>query len=169
MKNRVWGVVLLLGLGVFFSACQKPVVTGLAAEDEAAIRAVYEKAMAITADTEEGFMAYLNTYYAADATIMPPNHPAATGYEAIISAFKEMPPSEDFRSKILKIDGRDGLAYVHGTYSLNRRLPGAETPVHDTGKYIEIWKKQADGGWKVYIDIFNSDVPLPAPETEEIR
>jgi ketosteroid isomerase-like protein len=169
MKNRLFAVFLLVGLGVFFISCKAPVATGLSAEDEAAIRAVYDKAMAITADTEEGLVAYLNTYYAADATIMPPNHPAATGYEAIISVFKEMGPSEDFRSEILKIDGRDGLAYVHGTYSLNRRLPGTETPVHDTGKYIEIWKKQADGGWKVYIDIFNSDVPLPAPETEEIK
>jgi ketosteroid isomerase-like protein len=169
MKNRVWGVVLLLGLGVFFSACQKPVVTGLAAEDEAAIRAVYDKAMAINQGTEEGMVAYLHTYYAADATVMPPNHPAATGYDAVISVFKEMPPSEDFKSEILSIDGRDGLAYVRGTYSLTKRIPGAETPIHDTGKYIEIWKKQADGGWKVSIDIFNSDLPLPAPETEQIK
>jgi ketosteroid isomerase-like protein len=169
MKNNSFAVFFLLGLGILFSSCQAPVATGLSAEDEAAIRAVYDKAMAIDQSTDEGMVSYIHTYYAADATVMPPNHPAATGYDAVISVFKEMPPFEDFRSEILHIDGRDGLAYVRGTYSFNIRLPGAETPIHDTGKYIEIWKKQADGGWKVYFDIFNSDVPLPAPETEQIK
>jgi len=34
----------------------------------------------------------------------------------------------------------------------------------DKGKYIVIWKK-VDGEWKYYRDIFNSDLPIPVPET----
>jgi len=169
MKNHVFTVFLLLGLGVFFSSCQTPVATGLSAEDEAAIRAVLEKATAISNAPEKDFVAYVNTYYAEDATILPPNMPAVTGQATMVSFFKEFPPYEDFKAEILQIDGRDGLAYVRGTYSMNIMMPGAETPLHDTGKYIEIWKKQADGGWKVYFDVFNSDLPLPAPETEQIK
>jgi ketosteroid isomerase-like protein len=37
-------------------------------------------------------------------------------------------------------------------------------PMKDRGKFIEVWKKQADGKWKVVADMFNSDIPLPAPE-----
>jgi len=37
--------------------------------------------------------------------------------------------------------------------------PEGSDPIDDTGKYLEIWKKQADGGWKVVRDIFNSDLP----------
>jgi len=166
MKNHAFAALLLLGLSIFFSSCQTPVATGLSSEDEAAIRAVLEKAMEIP---EEDLTAYVNTYYATDATVLPPNMPAVTGQAAIVAAFKGLPAKEDFRAEILQIDGRDGLAYVRGTYSMNIRLPGAETPMHDSGKYIEIWKKQADGGWKVYIDIFNSDLPLPAPEIEQIK
>jgi ketosteroid isomerase-like protein len=169
MRNRSFAILLLVGLGVIFTSCQKPVETGLSAEDEAAIRAVVDKAQAIDQSTEEGLTSYVKTYYAADVTVMPPNQPAVTGHDAIISVFKEMPPYEDFLAEILSIDGRDGLAYVRGRYSFNMQMPGVETPVHDTGKYIEIWRKQADGGWKVYLDIFNSDVPLPAPETEPIK
>jgi ketosteroid isomerase-like protein len=33
----------------------------------------------------------------------------------------------------------------------------------DSGKYIEIWRKQSDGTWKLVRDIFNSDLPLPTP------
>jgi len=36
-------------------------------------------------------------------------------------------------------------------------------PVTDRGKLVEVWKKQADGKWKTVADIFNSDLPLPAP------
>jgi ketosteroid isomerase-like protein len=39
-------------------------------------------------------------------------------------------------------------------------------PVNDHGKLVEIWKKQADGKWKVAVDIFNSDLPVAAPATK---
>jgi quercetin dioxygenase-like cupin family protein len=32
----------------------------------------------------------------------------------------------------------------------------------DQGKYITVWKKQADGQWKVRVDTFNSDGGAPA-------
>ena len=31
----------------------------------------------------------------------------------------------------------------------------------DTGKLVEIWKKQADGKWKCIVDTYNSDLPPP--------
>ena len=36
-------------------------------------------------------------------------------------------------------------------------------PVADRGKFVEVWKKQADGKWKVVADIFNSDLPAAPP------
>jgi hypothetical protein len=33
----------------------------------------------------------------------------------------------------------------------------------DQGKRLEVWRKQADGKWKVVADIFNSDLAAPAP------
>jgi ketosteroid isomerase-like protein len=41
--------------------------------------------------------------------------------------------------------------------------PGA-APFEDRGKYLTICRKQADGSWKVARAMFNSDLPLPAPE-----
>jgi ketosteroid isomerase-like protein len=32
----------------------------------------------------------------------------------------------------------------------------------DHGKFVEVWRKQADGKWKCAVDIFNSDIPVPA-------
>jgi ketosteroid isomerase-like protein len=42
-------------------------------------------------------------------------------------------------------------------------------PVADHGKFVEVWKKQADGKWKVVEDIFNSDVPMAAPAPAETK
>jgi ketosteroid isomerase-like protein len=51
------------------------------------------------------------------------------------------------------------LAYVSGTYE--------ETMTDARGKYLETFKKQADGTWKCIRDIWNSD--LPASATAENR
>ena len=32
----------------------------------------------------------------------------------------------------------------------------------DKGKFIVLWKKE-NGKWKMHRDIYNSDIPLPAP------
>ena len=34
--------------------------------------------------------------------------------------------------------------------------------INDTGKILEVWKKQPDGQWKCIVDAYNSDIPLPA-------
>jgi ketosteroid isomerase-like protein len=35
------------------------------------------------------------------------------------------------------------------------------TKVPDTGKFMDIRRRQADGRWLFTHDIFNSDIPLP--------
>lgn len=54
------------------------------------------------------------------------------------------------------------------TYSLSIRDPKGGPPVRDTGKLVEIWKKQADGKWKCIVDTYNSDLPaIPPPEAKK--
>ncbi len=166
MKNKMSVAALVLGLCVIFSACQPPAMTGLADEDEAAIRRVLAESLAIGNAPEKDFTAYVRSYYAEDATILPSNMPAVSGQSKMVSFFEGFPPYEDFRAEILEIDGRGDLAFVRGTYSMKIMMPESDMAMEDTGKYIEIWKKQTDGGWKVYLDIFNSDLPLPASEME---
>jgi hypothetical protein len=49
-----------------------------------------------------------------------------------------------------------------GTYQLNTKDAQGK-PVSDTGKFVEVWKKQADNKWKVVADIFNSDLQAVQP------
>jgi ketosteroid isomerase-like protein len=31
------------------------------------------------------------------------------------------------------------------------------TEIADTGKYLVVWRRQADGGWLIHADVANSD------------
>ena len=37
--------------------------------------------------------------------------------------------------------------------------PPAGDPVQDIGKYIVVYRRQANGAWQAVADIFNSDQP----------
>src|SRR5438874_638089 len=110
------------------------------------------------------------SYYSEDAIVMPPNAPSATTRETIRSAWKEMltSPGAAIRWKATKVEvAKAGdLAYVSGTYE-ETMTDASGKPVKDHGKYVEIFKKQADGTWKVVADIWNSDLPASAPTAPE--
>ena len=42
-----------------------------------------------------------------------------------------------------------------------RQIGVGMDPMPDEGSYLEIWKRQADGSWRVAMDVFNSDLPAP--------
>ena len=106
------------------------------------------------------------SYYAESAVVMPPNASAATTNESIRSAWKEMltTPGAAISWKATKVEvAKAGdLAYVSGTYE-ETMTDASGKPVKDRGKYVEVFKKQADGTWKVVADIWNSDLPASAP------
>ena len=54
------------------------------------------------------------------------------------------------------------LLVAAGVYQITPKDPEGKS-LADRGKLVEVWKKQADGKWKTVADIFNSDLPAPAP------
>jgi uncharacterized protein (TIGR02246 family) len=154
----ILGTVMCLVLSVGCQAPQGP--AGLSQADRAAIRQGDENyAMLANARDFKGVAAL----YAEDATVLPPNQAAVQGRAAIQAYLGAPPPISNFQAQILEIEGRGDLAYARGTYSVTVTPAGA-TPIEDRGKYVEIWRKQADGSWKCLRDIYNSDLPLPALE-----
>ncbi len=55
------------------------------------------------------------------------------------------------------VDQNYGFAYGNYSYSFVPRGGGAE--VKAEGKYETIFKRQADGSWKIFRDCFNSNLP----------
>jgi ketosteroid isomerase-like protein len=106
------------------------------------------------------------SYYSDDAIVMPPNAAIATTKEAIRNIWKDLlaSPGLVFTWKTTKVEvAKSGdMAYSSGTYELTMNDAGGK-PVNDRGKYVVVWEKQPDGKWKCGADIWNSDLPLPAP------
>ena len=99
----------------------------------------------------------LAAMYATDAVLMPPNHPAVQGRDAIKQFLGGFPRISQMEVGVAEIEGRGDLAYVRGTYTMTLHPDGAPEPVEDAGKYLEIRRKQSDGSWLYVADMFNSD------------
>jgi ketosteroid isomerase-like protein len=164
MRLQLRAVIPSLFLLLPLAGCQPapPGAATLSAADQAAIPKVADDAVALVNSDTPDLDAYAQAYYAPDAVVMPPNAPALTGPAAFAAYTKAFPPISDFKFQIVEMEGTADMAWVRGTYSMTISPPGAE-PVNDVGKYIEIWKKQADGGWRAVRDIINSDLPMVAP------
>jgi ketosteroid isomerase-like protein/quercetin dioxygenase-like cupin family protein len=106
------------------------------------------------------------SYYAPDATVYPQGMPLTTGAEPIRKMFTEMAAMPGFALEFTptktEVSSSGDLAYTAGTYQGN--MGG----VQEKGKYITIWKKQADGQWKAKEDIFNADAPAGPPATTHV-
>ncbi|MCB0095597.1 MAG: ester cyclase, partial [Caldilineaceae bacterium] len=55
---------------------------------------------------------------------------------------------------------------VRGLFRVDAELRANGMPVIMDGKYMSILQRQPDGSWKLYRDIFNSNVPPAAPEAD---
>jgi len=115
--------------------------------------------------TTDSFAAYVVMHrdslaagqYTETATLMPPNHAPVKGRAAIRAFIKEFPPLKHFTVSAIEIEGRGDIAYVRGSYQMT-----FETGATDFGKFLDIRRHQPDGRWLTSLDIFNSDLAVPA-------
>ena len=95
--------------------------------------------------------------YTQDGRILPPNGPIVDGRAAIEGFVKEFVASKAQLSfKLVTVHESADLCAAVGEYELE--IPGAPT---DSGKFVEVWRRQADGSWLIADDIFNSSLPAP--------
>jgi len=114
----------------------------------------YEKAVA-NQDTDA-----IVALYTSDGYFLPPNSPIAKGSDAIRAVlqayFDAGVVSLDLETTVLDEQG-DAVVEV-GQYKLGLQPPGTD-PFNDLGKYLQVFKRQADGSLLIAYDCFNSDEP----------
>jgi len=161
--------VLFLLVLALLTACQTQATSDTRADDETALKKLDDEwsRAAGARDVDKTI-----SYYSDDAVVMPPNIPTLAGKESIRTLWKSMLESPDFSGgwKPTKVEvARSGdLAYVSGTYEFNEKDERGK-PMTDKGKYLEVWKKQADRSWKCVADMFSSDLPIPAAAEKPAR
>jgi len=106
------------------------------------------------------------TYYSDDASVLMPNEMIITGKDNIKAALKPILADPNFALTFHSTRGEASksgdFVYLIGTYSVTTSSPRDQKPVTDEGKYLTVYKKQADGSWKAVANMMNSDLPAPS-------
>ncbi len=153
-----------LALGLTSTACQPLAQQAgqLSDEDIAAIRAGNQAwVQALLA----GDWAAAAAVHTEDAVRMPPNATVIRGRAAIEASLAEIDTFTAAAATSVETEGRDGLAYDWVSYSVTFQRMGMTEPITNIGKGLVIWQKQADGSWQAHRVIWNSDLPLPEPQS----
>jgi uncharacterized protein (TIGR02246 family) len=149
-------------LSLFVAGCGQQAPPDTRAAEETTLRSLNDQwSKTAGAQDLEGTV----SYYSDDASLFPPNAPLASGKQAIHAVWADVIASASaisWQTDKVEVARSGDLAYLTGTYQTTAKDPKAQ-PINDTGKFVEVWKKQADGKWKTVADIFNSDMPVPAP------
>ncbi len=153
-------VVLFCVLGLVISGCAKKV------DLEAGRAALLETDAQWAAAVASNDAATFASFFASDAILQAPHLPQMSGTDAIrqwIDTSMGFPGfAVTWTATSADVAASGDMGYTLGTFTFHMTMPDG-SPIDDHGKYTTIWKKQADGSWKVAVDTFNSDVTLMPP------
>ena len=113
---------------------------------------------------KRGDPASIAALYTEDATLLPPNSEAIRGRQGIEAFFKagmQMGISEATLETV-DVEYLGDVAYEVGAYTMKIEPEGGQATT-DQGKYMVVWKREGDGPWKLAVDMWNTNTPLPAP------
>jgi ketosteroid isomerase-like protein len=114
------------------------------------------------AAADRGSQGYMSYY--ADNSVEMPN--GAALIQGKVNIAKGMGFLDDKNNQLIwtpvgaDISSSGDLGYTYGNYEFHSKDKDGK-PTIDYGKYTSIWKRQADGSWKVVLDMGNAS---PAPK-----
>ena len=109
---------------------------------------------------EEGVPAAFAAYAAPDVRMFPEGGEPYSGRDVLIARFAAWPEGARLRWTPV-----EGVAAAGGDFGFTWgrfvfTAPGEAGAVEEHGKYVSIWRREADGSWKFVADIGNAS---PAP------
>ncbi len=99
--------------------------------------------------------------HTADALLLAPASPAERGGQAVEAGFKEMLDAgwKNLEIGSVQIGSGGDLGYHVGTFTADVPTEGGSDQ-RVTGKFLDIYKPDAAGSWKIHVTMLNFDAPL---------
>lgn len=158
--NRRYVTFAPLALVLLQSACTQvpPPAPDMRATDEKAIKDVEA---AWLKDIQAKDVEKSIAHYTDDASFLLTDMPIQTGKDAIRATYKAMMSDPnlavDFSSTKVEVSKSGDVGYSQGVYTMTTTDPKTKKPMTEKGKYVTVFKKQADGSWQAVEDILNGD------------
>ena len=99
--------------------------------------------------------------HSADALILGPDSPAERGGQAVEEGYKEMLDAgwKNIEFGSVQIGSGGDVGYHVGTFAADVPTEGGSDQ-RVTGKFLDIYKPDEFGSWKIHVTMFNFDEPL---------
>ena len=149
--------VILCILLLLFSACAQKV------NDPADVQAIKDTGSAWDKAWNAGNTeALASGFYTADAIAMDPNQPAIVGKDAMRASLQKYfdQYAEEGRTLVEDVRVSGDLAVSRGTAEGKSSLKAGGYSTQFKSKWMTAFQRQADGSWKAFWDIYNSDLPV---------
>jgi uncharacterized protein (TIGR02246 family) len=147
-------LTLAAAIGVcFIAGCsQAPAPIDTRKTDEAAIRAAGDAlGQAFEAKDIEKSL----SFYVDDPVLFVPKGPAVVGKDALRKAFQPFMAVPGLKlstsGEIIDVAQSGDLAFERGSFT-NTITDAKGKTITESGKLVLVWKKQADGAWKIAAD-----------------
>lgn len=150
-------VAILAGATLFLYSCSAKKTAGPASTFS--IDSVKAHIIKMNESYSQRFMSNDSAYYAdrycKDAQVFSPGMPAVASRDSIIKFFYGDGTNTEAKIElpIGKVYGTEDMVVEEGTYN----FPDGKGGSLDKGKFIALWK-QEDGKWKLYREIWNTDL-----------
>jgi ketosteroid isomerase-like protein len=122
-------------------------------------RAAREELLAVdehlAAEVAEQGISVFERYYAEDAVELPSFEPIIEGKSAILDFYRPYSNNPSFKltwkPTRAEVSEDGGLGFTYGHYQATTADDQGNL-VTRAGKYITIWRREYDGGWKIILD-----------------
>jgi ketosteroid isomerase-like protein len=122
------------------------------ARDQAAVQGMFEATIPMISAGDWPAWA---GQYAEDGLLLPPNAPSVRGRSNLLEWGRAFPPIDEIGFSGVEVHGEGGLAWATSGYTLQVK---GQAP--DRGKQLVVFRRAADGAWKIVAASFNSDLPV---------
>ena len=159
MKSPISPTICILATSILILASRTSPVVADEAADIAAISAVWVQ---YRTALNSGDIDAMISLWVDDGIMLPPGSLPVIGKENIRTTAEA--PLDHYIRDVAVIEEKEtqimgDWAYSWGMYKASLTPKSEGESYFVDGKFFTIFKRQADGSWRIYRDIFNSNVP----------